>query len=322
MKVVIAIVLVLGLVSATNYEKEFLDFVMAHNKVYGDDAEVNQRFGIFKENLDKINEHNAKGLSWTLAVNEFADQTWEEFSASHLGLNMPLGIHRASAEGVDLSGLINAPSSIDWTQKGAVTAPKNQGQCGSCWSFSTTGSVEGAVAIKTGKLTSLSEQNLVDCSTANYGCNGGWMDSAFQFIINNGGLCTESAYPYTARQGTCSQSSCSKTSAISSYKDVQKYSESALLAAVALQPVSIAIEADQSSFQFYSGGVMTGSCGTSLDHGVLLVGYGTDNGTDYWKVKNSWGGNWGESGYIRLGRGLQSPYGQCGLTMAPSYPVA
>jgi xylem cysteine proteinase len=300
-----------------NYEMAFLRFIETHNKVYAHDAEVAQRFEIFKTNLDKINDHNRKGLGWTMSVNEFADLTWEEFSATRLGY-----VHKeGSGETVNLAGLVNTPSSIDWNAKGAVAEVKNQGQCGSCWSFSTTGSIEGAVEIKTGRLTSLSEQQLVDCSTANYGCQGGLMDYAFQFVMKNGGLCRESDYPYTASQGRC-QTSCSLVSTISNYKDVSRYNEDALLAAVANQPVSVAIEADQTSFQFYSGGVMTGSCGTSLDHGVLVTGYGTDNGQDYWTIKNSWGANWGENGYIRIGRGMQSPYGQCGVAMQPSYPVA
>jgi C1A family cysteine protease len=319
MKLAVAL-LILGLVSAVNYEREFLNFVNTYDKVYAHDEEVASRFEIFKTNLDKINAHNAKGLEWTMDVNEFADQTWEEFSSTHLGLNGMAYEPRYESNTVDLTGLVNVPTSIDWSSKGKVTAVKNQGQCGSCWSFSTTGSIEGAVAIKTGKLTSLSEQNLVDCSTRNYGCNGGWVDKAFSYVINNGGLCTESAYPYTAKDGSCRSSSCSKTSSIRSYKDVTQ-SESALMTATAQQPVSVAIEADQSSFQFYSGGVMTGSCGTSLDHAVLVVGYGTASGTDYWKVKNSWGSSWGEKGYIRLQRG-KNRSGQCGILLSASYPVA
>jgi len=208
--------------------------------------------------------------------------------------------------------------SLDWVAKGAVTGVKDQGQCGSCWSFSTTGSVEGLVFLKAAHLTSLSEQQLMDCSYSygNLGCSGGLMDNAFKYVEANG-LCTEAAYPYTAKDGTCKASSCSVSpnSKIGGYKDVT-HTENALGAAVDNQPVSIAIEADQSGFQLYKSGVFCGVCGTSLDHGVLAVGYGTDT-TDYWKVKNSWGTSWGEKGYIRVCRNKN----ECGLSNEPSYPT-
>jgi len=214
------------------------------------------------------------------------------------------------------------PTSVDWRTQGIVTPVKDQGQCGSCWSFSATGSVEGAYAQKTGKLVSLSEQQLVDCSTAqgNQGCNGGLMDYAFQYIISNNGITTEANYPYTATgPNACQTSLASQTAAtISSFQDVPQSDENALQSAVAQQPVSVAIEADQQAFQFYSGGVLTAACGKNLDHGVLAVGYGTDNGVNYWLVKNSWGSSWGEQGYIRLVRGQD----QCGIAESASYPIA
>jgi C1A family cysteine protease len=216
------------------------------------------------------------------------------------------------------------PTSVDWSAKGAVTPIKNQEQCGSCWAFSTTGSVEGAWFLAKGELVSLSEQQLVDCSgpEGNQGCNGGLMDYAFEYIIKNKGITTEAAYPYTAADGTCQAAGKPVEATLSGYKDVSPNSETALLTAIAQQPVSVAVEADQSVFQFYSGGVMDSACGTALDHGVLAVGYGTDTGKDYYKVKNSWGADWGEKGYIRLGRGAKfNPSGQCGIQMDPSYPV-
>ena len=215
------------------------------------------------------------------------------------------------------------PAEVDWVAKGAVTPVKNQGQCGSCWSFSTTGSVEGAWFIKTGELVSLSEQQLVDCSgpEGNQGCNGGMMDNAFQYIIKNGGICSEANYSYTATQGNCE--TCTPVAKISSYVDVTPNNTQSLMMAVAQQPVSVAVEADGLDWQFYFGGIVTDSCGLNLDHGVLVVGYGTDSSAgDYWKVKNSWGQDWGEQGYIRIGRGSKfDPAGECGILMDPSYPV-
>jgi len=297
-----------------------------HGKSYTD-SQVKARFAAFRANLEFVAAHNeaaANGLhTYTVEMNQFADLTAEEYKATYLGFRFN-GNNAASNNTKALSG--NAPAAIDWRTKGAVTPVKNQGQCGSCWSFSATGALEGANFIKSGKLVSLSEQELLDCDTVDSACNGGLMDNAFDFVKGNGGIDSEDDWKYLARQTIffkCTKShEAKKVATCTGHTDVPTNDESQLQLAAALQPVSIAIEADQPSFQLYKSGVMTGACGTNLDHGVLLVGYGTDNGQDYWIVKNSWGEGWGEKGYIRLARNVADKAGQCGLTLAASYPQA
>lgn len=301
-------------VAAASTQEEFVAYVKQYNKVYTSE-ELFTRFQNFADNKKIIDEHNAKGLSWEMGVNQFTDLTNQEFSDLYLGyIPRDNDYLRSRNLHVAPAGQVLADS-LDWRTKGAVTPVKDQGQCGSCWAFSTTGSVEGANQIKTGQLTSVSEQQLVDCagSAGNQGCNGGLMDDAFQYIIKNGGIGSEASYPYTARDGKCKQ--VTSVATVSKFTDVKKNDEAGLMTAVNLQPVSVAVDAQ--SWSSYRKGVMSGFCGKSLDHGVLAVGYGTDAGQDYWLVKNSWGTSWGESGYIRLIRDKN----ECGIAEAASYPT-
>merc|ERR1712014_134454 len=222
------------------------------------------------------------------------------------GNDLPLaGTHGDSGE---------APASIDWSTKGAVTPIKNQGQCGSCWAFSSTGGTEGMWELATGKLESLSEQQLVDCSKQNSGCNGGLMDYAFSFYKSTS-IASESSYPYTARDGTCKSSytTAIPSGGVTGYTDCPGASK--LQSALQTGPVSVAVQADQSSFQRYSSGILSSGCGTNLDHGVLAAGLNTAEG--YYLVKNSWGSSWGDSGYLKI----STSGNVCGITSQPSYPT-
>jgi len=308
--------------SEQEYATAFEEWTVKHNKVYSDE-ELLYRFRVFSQNLDYINEQNSEDSTFTVALNKFSDLTNTEFMERYAGLHVPK-FHDIEPENLYIPEKAQAlPSSVDWRNKGAVTGVKDQGQCGSCWSFSTTGSVEGAWALNH-SLVSLSEQNLMDCSYnyGNRGCNGGWMDSAFKYIIANKGIDTEASYPYEMKTTyNCRYNSNNKGASISSYKDVTSGSESSLQNAVVYRgPVSVAIDASHSSFQSYSGGVYyePACSSTNLDHGVLVVGYGTSSGGDYWLVKNSWGTGWGVSGYIYMARNKGN---NCGIATAASFPI-
>ncbi|KAM1981741.1 hypothetical protein ACFX15_038194 [Malus domestica] len=299
----------------------------SHHTVSRSLDEKNKRFNVFKENVKHVHNTNKGDKPYKLKLNKFADMTNHEFRSVYAGSKVKH--HRMfqgqrADTGFRYGNVGSVPPSVDWRKNGAVTPVKDQGHCGSCWAFSTVVAVEGVNQIKTKNLVSLSEQELVDCDTEqNHGCNGGLMELAMEFIKQKGGLTAETNYPYGAADSTCNVAKENAPAvSIDGHESVPANDEDALLKAAANQPISVAIDAGGSDFQFYHEGVFDGKCGSELDHGVAVVGYGTTlDGTKYWIVKNSWGTEWGEEGYIRMQRGVSAKEGICGIAMEASYPV-
>jgi len=308
--------------SEADYKDAFVAYIQQYQKVYSS-GDFASRYEAFKNNLDYVESWNAENNGVTLEMNVFADLSNAEFKQNHLGLAFDYENYTPVNEYVPEVSVADLPTSVDWRTQGAVTPIKNQGQCGSCWSFSATGSIEGAWKISGHQLVGLSEQNLMDCSTAegNQGCNGGLMDDAFKYVIKNNGIDSEASYPYQTQQGSCHYALSNRAAQISSYKDIPSKNETALQVASAnIGPISVAIDASHESFQLYKSGVYHQLlCSqTRLDHGVLVIGYGTDSGNDYWLVKNSWGTTWGQEGYIWMSRNKNN---NCGIATSASFPV-
>ncbi|MFQ6639269.1 hypothetical protein Gotur_015994 [Gossypium turneri] len=284
--------------------KRHEEWMAVHGRVYTDSAEHENLFAIFKENVERIDAfNNGVEKGYKLGVNKFADLTNEEFRSLHIGYK------RQSFELISIYG--------------TCYILRQDTRC--CWAFSAVAAIEGITALKKGKLISLSEQQLVDCDIngENEGCEGGFMDTAFQFIKSNHGLTSKANYPYQGSERACRKKEANPAATITGYENVPPNNEKALLQAVANQPVSVAIEGSGWSFQFYKSGVFSGECDTYLDDAVTLVGYGTNSdGTKYWLAKNSWATDWGEKGYMRLERDVAAKEGLCGFAMKASYPLA
>ncbi|KAJ8252107.1 hypothetical protein COCON_G00214190 [Conger conger] len=301
-------------------EFEFKLWMSQYNRAYGLE-EFYHRLQIFTQNKKRVDHHNAGNHKFTMGLNQFSDLTFAEFRKSFL-LTEPQNCSATKGSHVSSNGPY--PDSVDWRKKGNYVTPvKNQGGCGSCWSFSTTGCLESATAIASGKLLSLSEQQLVDCAQDfnNHGCNGGLPSQAFEYIMYNKGLATEDDYPYNARDNPCKFHPNLAAAFVKDVVNITMYDEMGMLDAVArVNPISFAYEVT-GDFMHYSGGVYSSTtCQNTTDkvnHAVLAVGYGEDAGTPYWIVKNSWGPMWGEKGYFRIERGKN----MCGLAGCASYPV-
>ena len=296
---------------------QFHSFQQKYHKVYASPEIAHYRQQIFADNLAKIQQHNAENHAWRLGINEYADETWEEFSEARMlktGVQLQLPTKPSGQKPLIPKSKLMGQAPINWVTSGAVTPVKNQGTCGSSWAFATTGLMEGAGFLLTGVLRSLSEQEFLDCDSSDSACYGGRIDNALTFAM--GGITTEAAYPYTAQKRTCT--STTPVLRVTGFSEVTQNDQDALYAALLQQPIAVGVEANPAIFQFYQSGIVTSeACGTTLNHALLLVGFNSEAGTDYWYCKNSWGPSWGERGYIRIARTATQGPGICGIA---SYP--
>ncbi|XP_062378390.1 procathepsin L-like [Sardina pilchardus] len=330
MKLLIIAAASLAVVSCASLSLEDLEFhawKLKFGRSYGSPAEEAQRRSTWTENRKLVLVHNIladQGIkSYRMGMNYFADMSNQEYRDLVVGGCLKRSNSSKSGSAFLSLSLGDVPKAVDWRDKGFVTDVKDQKDCGSCWAFGATGSLEGQTFRKTGKLVSLSEQQLVDCSRDydNYGCGGGLPDPAYQYIKDNGGIDTEESYPYEAKDGKCRFKPDSVGATCTGFVDITSGDENALQKAVAtVGPVSVLIDAEHSSFQMYESGVYEEpDCNPeNLDHAVLAVGYGSENGKDYWLVKNSWGLSWGDKGYIKMTR---NKHNQCGIASSANYPL-
>lgn len=307
----------------------WMEFQKVFNKEYQTIDESLNRRSIWEANLKYISRHNLEYSlgkhSFTVAMNKYGDMTNEEFVRvmNRFNSSNVLSFKRENSQEYVVTSGIEIPDSVDWRAQGYVSPIKDQGQCGSCWAFTAVDSMEGQHFKKTGKLVSLSEQNLVDCSTkqGNQGCNGGLPDQAFAYVKANKGIDTETSYPYKATNQKCQFKAANIGATITGYIDIKSGDENAFTNAIALiGPISSAVDASQSSFQFYSNGIYSDpNCSsTQIDHGVTAVGYGSQGNSDYYIVRNMWGTSWGDKGYMLLARNKNN---MCGFATMPSYPT-
>ncbi|KAL3618399.1 hypothetical protein CASFOL_038720 [Castilleja foliolosa] len=302
----------------------FESWIEKHGKTYNSVEEKLHRFEIFKDNLKHIDERNKNINDYWLGLNGLSDLSHEEFKNTRLGLTIDQSMIMSKYESTDQEFMYKdvkeLPESVDWRNNGSVTQVKRQGKCGACWAFSAVAAVEGINQIKRGELISLSEQDLIDCDISNnHGCYGGDMVYAFAYINETNGISTENEYPYTEERGICKRNKAagSKLVNINGFEYVPENDDESFLKALAHQPVSVGIDGYDRDFQLYKGGVFNGSCGTTLDHAVTAIGYEKD----YIIMKNSWGADWGENGYMRMLRKIGSPEGLCGIYKFASYPI-
>ncbi|XP_061110267.1 procathepsin L-like [Conger conger] len=328
--------LVLGIISHAHshlnltLNGQWVEWKDQYSKEYGSQGEETQRRQVWEQNLRMVEKHNLEaslGLhSFTMGLNHLSDMMSEEVNALLNGLREEeeeeLRRH-GNLTVAPLGGGVALPPSVDWRSKGMVGPIRNQGSCGSCWAFSVSGALEGLMKRSTGKLVTLSPQNLLDCSTkyGNHGCKGGFLSKTFNYIIGNKGMDSDKSYPYEHREGKCRYSVQGRAGYCGGYKVLQHRSETELQTAVAnVGPISVGINARLPTFMGYRGGVYSDPrCSSkTINHAVLVIGYGTDRGQDFWLVKNSWGKGWGESGFIRMAR---NKHNMCGIANYPTYPT-
>ncbi|XP_034455523.1 cathepsin L1-like [Hippoglossus hippoglossus] len=297
-----------------------------NRRFYDNETENSFRRAVWEKNMNLVLKHNQEASegkhSYTLGLNHLSDMTTEEINERLNGAR-PEEVDLLRNETFKRASGSAAPPSVDWRKSGLVSPVQNQGLCGSCWAFSSMGALEGQIAKRTKVLVPLSPQNLLDCSTTdgNHGCRGGYLSKAFNYVIRNGGVDSEISYPYEYQNGKCRYSEKGKAGFCSNFHVLPQRDERALQEVTAsVGPVSVAVNAMLPSFHQYRGGLYNDpNCNPrSINHAVLVVGYGTDNGQDYWLVKNSWGTGWGEQGYIRMARNKNN---LCGIASFAIYPI-